>query len=154
MKAEEWALLDRQVLGVIRLTLSRSIAHNVVKEKTTVDLVKALFSMYEKPSANNKVHLMKKLFNLKMAKNASVAQHLNEFNTITNQLSSVEIDFDDEICALIVLASLPNSWDAMRMAISNSTGKEKLKHNDIQDLILAKKFTKEMLVKPQNLVLS
>ena len=53
--AEEWAFLDRQVLGVIRLTLSRSVAHNVVKEKTTTDLMKALSSMYEKPSANNKV---------------------------------------------------------------------------------------------------
>ena len=140
MKAEEWALLDRQVLGVIRLTLSRSVAHNVVKEKTTADLMKALSGMYEKPSANNKVHLMKKLFNLKMAENASVAQHLNEFNTITNQLSSVEIDFDDEIRALIVLASLPNSWEAMRMAVSNSTGKEKLKYNDIRDLILAEEI--------------
>ncbi|RVW61459.1 Retrovirus-related Pol polyprotein from transposon TNT 1-94 [Vitis vinifera] len=140
MKAEEWALLDRQVLGVIRLTLSRSVAHNVVKEKTTADLMKALSGMYEKPSANNKVHLMKKLFNLKMAENASVAQHLNECNTITNQLSSVEIDFDDEIRALIVLASLPNSWEAMRMAVSNSTGKEKLKYNDIRDLILAEEI--------------
>ena len=84
MKAEEWALLDKQVLGVIRLTLSRSVAHNVVKEKTTADLMKALSGMYEKPSANNKIHLMKKLFNLKMAETASVAQHLNEFNTITN----------------------------------------------------------------------
>ena len=109
MKAEEWTLLDRQVLGVIRLILSRSVAHNVVKEKTTADLIKALSGMYEKPSANNKVHLMKKLFNLKMAKNASVAQNLNEFNTIRNQLSFVEIDFDDEIHALIVLVSLPNS---------------------------------------------
>ena len=52
---------------------------------------------------------MKKLFNLKMAENTSVAQHLNEFNTIANQLSSVEIDFDDEIHALIVLAFLLNS---------------------------------------------
>ena len=41
MKTEEWALLDRQVLGVIRLTLFRSVAHNVVKEKTTADLMKA-----------------------------------------------------------------------------------------------------------------
>ena len=109
MKAEEWTLLDRQVLGVIRLTLSKSVAHNIVKEKTTVDLMKALSSMYEKPLANNKVHLMKKLFNLKMAKNASVAQHLNKFSIITNQLSSVEIDFDDEIHALVVLAFLPNN---------------------------------------------
>ena len=96
--------------------------------------------MYEKLSTNNKVHLMKKLFNLKMAKNVSVTQHLNEFNTITNQLPSIEIDFDDEIHTLIVLASLPNNWEAMRMAVSNSTGKEKLKYNDIQDLILGEKI--------------
>ena len=140
MKAEELALLDRQVLGIIRLTLSRSVAHNVVKEKTTANLMKALSGMYEKPSVKNKVHLIKKLFNLKMAENASVAQHLNEFNTITNQFSSKEIDFDDKIRALIVLASLPNNWEAMRMAVSNSIGKEKLKYNDIRDLILAKEI--------------
>ena len=72
MKDEEWALLDRQVLGIIRLTLSRSVAHNVVKEKTTANLMEALSGMYEKPSANNKIHLMKKLFNLNMAENASI----------------------------------------------------------------------------------
>ena len=53
--------------------MSRSIAHNIVKKKTTVDLMKVLSSMYENSLANNKVHLMKKLFNLKMAENASVA---------------------------------------------------------------------------------
>ena len=73
MKDEEWTLLYKPVLGVIRLTLSSFIAHNVVKEKTTADLMKALPGMYEKPSANNNVHLMKKLFNLKTAENASIA---------------------------------------------------------------------------------
>ena len=66
IKDEDWNLLDRQVLGVIRLTLPRSFAHNVIKEKTTMDLMKALSGMYEKSSANNKVLLMKKLFNPKM----------------------------------------------------------------------------------------
>ncbi|XP_023896650.1 zinc finger BED domain-containing protein RICESLEEPER 2-like [Quercus suber] len=117
MKDDEWTLLNRQVLGVIRLTLSRSVAHNVLKEKTTIDLMKALSGIYEKSSANNKVHLMKKLFNLKMADNASIAQHLNDFNTITNQQSTVKIDFDDEIRALLVLASLSNNWKAMRIAV-------------------------------------
>ena len=45
MKDEEWNLLDRQVLGVIRLTLLRLVAHNVVKEKTTVNLMKVLSGM-------------------------------------------------------------------------------------------------------------
>ena len=34
MKDEEWNFLDRQVVGVIQLTLLRSVAYNVVKEKT------------------------------------------------------------------------------------------------------------------------
>ena len=55
-------------------------------------------------------------------------------------MSSVEIDFDDEIRALIVLASLPNSWEAMRIIVSNSTGKEKLKYNNIRGLILAEEI--------------
>ena len=94
-----------------------------------MDLMKALSSIYEKLLANNKVHLMK-LFNLKKAQGTPVAQHLNEFNTITNQLSSMEIDFEDEICLLIILAFFLNSWEAMRMTVSNSVGKNKLNYND------------------------
>ena len=123
IKDEDWNLLVRQVLIVIRLTLSRLVAHKVVKEKTTVDLIKVLSSMYEKLSVNNKVYLIKKLFNLKKAKGTPVAQHLNKFNTITNHLPMVEIEFDDEVHALILLASLPNSWEAMRMVMSISARK-------------------------------
>ena len=62
---------------------------------------------------------------------------MNEFNTITNQLSTEGIEFDDEVRALILLACLPNNWELMRMAVSNSAGKSKLKYDDIQDLILS-----------------
>ena len=109
MSVTNWNLFKRHVLGVIRLTLSRSITHNVTKEKTTTKLMATLSRTYEKSSANNKVYLIKKLFNLKMVEGMPITQYLNEFNTITNQLLYVEIDFDDKIKALILLASLPNS---------------------------------------------
>ena len=41
------------------------------------------------------------------------------------------IEFDDEVHALILLASLPNSWEAMRMVVSNSARKSILKYDDI-----------------------
>ena len=63
----------------------------------------ALAKLYEKPSASNKVFLMK------MSEGGFVADHLNEFNTVTNQLSSVKVDFDDEVRALLILCSLPES---------------------------------------------
>ena len=65
--------------------------------KTTKDLMKSLDALYEKPSASNKVFLMKRLFNLKMANNGSIAEHLNEFNTNISQLRSVGVIFDDEV---------------------------------------------------------
>ena len=58
MEQADWDLLDRQTFGVARLTLVRNMAFNIVKEKTTVDMMKALSNMYEKPSASNKVYLM------------------------------------------------------------------------------------------------
>src|SRR5271170_4544872 len=83
MKDEEWNLLDRKALGTIRLFLAALVAFNISKEKTTKDVMKPLGKLYEKPSASNKVFLMKRLFNMKMSDNGSVADHLNEFNTVT-----------------------------------------------------------------------
>lgn len=34
------------------------------------------------------------------------------------------------------MASLPNSWDLMRVAVSNFIGNQKLKFNDIRDCFL------------------
>lgn len=64
----------------------------------------ALYSMYKNPSANKKVHSI----NLRMAEDTLVTQHLNESNTIIIQLLYVETKFDNEIRALILLASLPS----------------------------------------------
>ncbi|KHN26496.1 Retrovirus-related Pol polyprotein from transposon TNT 1-94, partial [Glycine soja] len=137
MKQEEWNLLDRQALGVIRLTLAKNVAFNIVNEKTTAGLMKALSDMYEKPSAANKVYLMRRLFNLKMREGISVTDHINEFNTILAQLESVQIKFEDEVKALILLSSLPDSWAATVTAVSSSTRENTLKLSDIRDLILS-----------------
>ncbi|KAE8706604.1 putative potassium transporter 12 [Hibiscus syriacus] len=59
MKNEDWVLLDKQALEVIRLTLSHNVAFYIAKEKTTVGLMAALSNIYEKPSASNKVHLIR-----------------------------------------------------------------------------------------------
>ena len=71
--------------------------------------MKTLAALYEKPSASNKVFLMKHLFNMKMAEGGSVIDHLNEFNTIISQLCSVGVNFDEEIRALLILCSLLES---------------------------------------------
>ena len=106
---KQWKLKDLQALGLIRLTLSRNVPFNIIKEKTTSDLLKVLSNMYEKPSAMNKVYLMRRPFTLQISEGGSVADHINEFNMIESELRSVEIIFEDEIKALILMLTLPVS---------------------------------------------
>ncbi|KAL2236674.1 UNVERIFIED_CONTAM: Retrovirus-related Pol polyprotein from transposon TNT 1-94 [Sesamum indicum] len=133
---EEWKVLDRKAMSAIILSLSRNVAYHVKGAKSTKEVLQTLADMYEKPSAMNKVMLMKKLFRLQMEERKSVADHLNDFNQLTTQLASVDIVFDDEVKALILLSSLPDSCDVVVTSVSTSSGKEKMKFDNIRDMML------------------
>ncbi|GKA70618.1 retrovirus-related pol polyprotein from transposon TNT 1-94 [Tanacetum coccineum] len=154
MKAEDWTLLDRHALGVVRLSLAKSVTYNVVTEKTTYDLLKALSNMNEKPSASNKVFLIRHLVNTKMKKGGSVTDHVNEFNSIISRLMSVDIKFDDEVQALLLLSLLPESWLGTVTAVSGSTGSTKLKFDNIHDLILGEDIRRKTFGEYSNSLLS
>ena len=57
---------------------------NITKAKTTKELMQTIAKLYENLFTSNKVFLMKHLFNMKMVEGGSIADHLNELNTITS----------------------------------------------------------------------
>jgi len=74
---------------------------------------------------------------MKMLEGGSIADHLNDSNTVTSQLFSVGVNFDDELRALLFLCSLLESWNGLIMAISNSVSRSStLKFDDIVSAIL------------------
>ena len=77
-----------------------------------------------------------------MSEGGSVADQINEFNMTVSQLSLVEIYFEDEIKALILMSSLPESWDTVVTATSSSWGSEKLKFDEIRDVVLNESIRK------------
>ena len=93
MLDKDWDILNRKALGTIQLCLAQSVTFNITKEKMTKELMKKLAKLYKKPSASNKVFLIKYLFNMKIVEGGSIADHLNEFNIVTSQLSYVNFDF-------------------------------------------------------------
>ena len=65
-----------------------------------------------------------------------MAEYLNTFNSITTQLEMVEIMFADEIRALLILSSLPESWEGLVVALSNSSPMGKLRFNEVVGILL------------------
>ncbi|RDX97966.1 hypothetical protein CR513_19192, partial [Mucuna pruriens] len=51
----------------------------------------------------------------------ALSNHLNEFQGIIDQMSGMGIKFEDEILGLLLLNSLPESWETFKVSITNST---------------------------------
>ena len=60
---------------------------------------------------SNKLYLKKELYSLCMPKNTNVLQHLNKFNSLISQLLKFKVTFDDEDNVILLLASLPSSYE-------------------------------------------
>ena len=59
--------------------------------------------------------------NLKYKDGNSVAKHLSNFQGLLNELSTMKLELDDEVQTLLLLSSLPDSWETLVVFLSNST---------------------------------
>ena len=130
MSDEEWKSLDRKCLSVIRPCISPSILFDVYQCKTAHELWSTLEQSFEQPSGINKMHAMKRLFLLKMKDGVTVRKHVNEFNSIVAQLKALKVNLDEEVLCLLLLSSLPPSWDTLVTTVANTMG-NKFKLNDV-----------------------
>ena len=119
MSVEEWRILDRKTVGYIPQWICDNVFHNVAQEKTAHSLWKRLEKLYETKNAKNKAFLMKRLVNLKYVDGNLVADHLNDFQNIFNQLASMNINLEDELQALFLLSSFPEIWETLVVSLSN-----------------------------------
>ena len=85
-------------------------------------------------SLTNKLNLKRKLYELKMAEGADLAQHVHTFNKIISDLLWIDIKFDDENKAMMLLSSLPASYE--HLVTTLLWGKETLEFEEISGALL------------------
>jgi len=65
----------------------------------------------------NKLFLKKQLYSLRMKEGTPVLQHLNEFNRILSDLLALEVKLEEEGKTLLLMSSLPPSYDHLATII-------------------------------------
>ena len=130
---KKWAQLNQKAVGTIRSWIDQSVYHHVAKESKADVLWRKLEIIYEQPTAQNKVNLMKRLVNLKYKKCHSITEHTSEFQGLVDQLTTMKIILDDELQALLLLSSLPDSWETLVVSVNNSAPNGKLNLDMVTD---------------------
>ena len=106
-------MLDRIVRATIQMHLSESVYFTVQSCSTAFELWKTLSETYEKKVASTKMYLIRRLYNLRMKESDSVQAHLNEYESLSSQISSQGTKIEDELKAMILMSSLPSSWETV-----------------------------------------
>lgn len=109
MTDEKWTELEAKVVATIRLSLASQIKYQVLTETSSKDLWEKLEKVYKSKSLSNRLYLKKELYRFRMEEGSDLVNHINEFNRLVTQLTSIDVKLDEEDKALLLLVSLPDS---------------------------------------------
>jgi hypothetical protein len=120
---EEEKRKDRKALSLIQLHLSNNILQEVLQEKSASALWLKLESICMSKDLTSRLQVKMKLFQYKLQEGQSVLNHLSIFREIISDLLSIEVKYEDEDLALLLLVSLPSSFTNFRdtICISHDT---------------------------------
>uniref|UniRef100_A0A2N9HC61 Integrase catalytic domain-containing protein n=1 Tax=Fagus sylvatica TaxID=28930 RepID=A0A2N9HC61_FAGSY len=134
MTDEEWEELDMKAVSTIRLLLADEVMYDVMEENSTAGIWLNLGKRYMSKSLTNKLHLKQKLYGLKMTEGADLRQHINTFKQIISDILRIDIKFEDEDKAMMLLTSLPASYE--HLVTTLLYGKETLELEEVSGALL------------------
>uniref|UniRef100_A0A2N9FHB7 CCHC-type domain-containing protein n=1 Tax=Fagus sylvatica TaxID=28930 RepID=A0A2N9FHB7_FAGSY len=134
MTDDEWEELDMKAVSTIRLLLADKVMYDVMEENSTAGIWLNLEKRYMSKSLTNKLHLKQKLYGLKMTEGADLRQHINTFKQIISDMLRIDIKFEDEDKAMMLLTSLPASYE--HLVTTLLYGKETLELEEVSGALL------------------
>ena len=70
-----------------------------------------------------------------MKDGTSMSNHLNEFNSVFDQVSGQGIELNDSLKALFLLITLPDSWDTFHTIVSTNVDADGLSSVTLRKLV-------------------
>ncbi|GJW85091.1 zinc finger, CCHC-type containing protein [Tanacetum coccineum] len=111
MEAGEKAALMKKAYSCLILCLGDRVLREVTKETTAAGIWTKLTSLYMTKSLANRLYLKKKLYTYYMSPGTKLGDHIDEFNKLILDLANIDIEIEDEDQALMLLTSLPSSYE-------------------------------------------
>ena len=135
MSSDDWEDIESKCLSTIRQYIGDNIINNFIEEDTVPKLWEKLEKMYLGKNLTTKLNLKRDLYRLKMEEGGNLMNHMNVFHGLVDQLKKVGVKIEEEDEALLLLTSLPDSYDNIVTTVLY--GKDTLKMEDVESTLLS-----------------
>lgn len=114
---KEFKRQDQLARSEILLLISPSELKQIRNSSTSKEVWDKLKNCYHSQGPARKATLLKQVILKKMTENENVRDHLNNFLEIVDKLRDMQIEINPELLSVIMLYSLPQSYENFRIAI-------------------------------------
>ena len=101
--ATTWEVLHLKAATYIRCFIDMSVYNNFGEETEADVLWKKIDVMFENKNVVNRVSVFRKIVRLRYQDGSSMAEHINAFQGLMNQTTSLEVPLADEVLTLLLL---------------------------------------------------
>ena len=103
MSEDQWNEIDKKAISAIEMHVTDEMLRNLMSKKNAKDMWIRLEEMYIRKSMSNKLNLKKQLCKLEMEEGQDLNKHINVFKAIVHDLERIDVVFDEEDRALLLL---------------------------------------------------
>ncbi|KAE8682964.1 Beta-glucosidase 24 [Hibiscus syriacus] len=117
VEEKEWKRINRLACGTIRPCLSREQKYTFSKETSASKLWKALEEKFLKKNGQNKLYMKMRLFRFNYVPGNTMNDHITSFNQLVTDLMNMDVTFEDEDLALMLMGSLPDEFEYLETTL-------------------------------------
>ena len=110
------------------------ISDHVMDETSPKKIWDKLEEQFMSKTLTRMLYLKQKLYGLKMQEGSDLAEHISIFNQLIADLGKVDVKIDEEDKAIILLCSLPGSYE--HLVTTLTYGKKDVKVDEIVTALL------------------
>ncbi|CCO35905.1 Retrovirus-related Pol polyprotein from transposon TNT 1-94 Includes: RecName: Full=Protease [Rhizoctonia solani AG-1 IB] len=136
-EAKDWETRDQEALLQIMLSVSDGALKHIGHHTSAKPAWDALQHRWEGHGVQSLVFLVEKLFSDKAPKGKPLADFTAKQRSIATNVHNLGLELPEPLLALILLHSLPPSYNTLRTVIAGSTTLEKLTFDLVEAQILA-----------------
>ena len=95
-----------------------SVLQHAANDTNAHEMWQKLSGLYECKNALNGTSLMRKIVRLKYIEGESLVEHINTFMGYMNQLAATKFPLDDVMHAILLMCTLPDSWESLAVTLN------------------------------------